>query len=268
MGVPKSKGVCRLGTPLRPTAAAHLASASQLKCWLSARTGGATRSAPAMCVFSHFSPPGRFPMLLIRGLRLCGCIRRVLHTLTYSLCLKHAPQRLSEPPLTRSHTHRCADGDVCVCLSRVRNSGVQRRLASSFSLPHVTGCHPCTASVSARCRKTLTRPDLLSSMSQLAKFKGLDGRTRWSAPSAFAFGGGGGGFDFGGARSDILLILNSDGARLLRTEMPAHSSTLPTPCLIARFTPHHCSSNQPSIPPHSPSLSAPQSRCKCLRGPT
>lgn len=45
---------------------------------------------------------------------------------------------------------------------------------------------------------------------QLAKFKGLDGRTRWSAPSAFAFGGGGGGFDFGGARSDVLLILNSD----------------------------------------------------------
>ena len=45
---------------------------------------------------------------------------------------------------------------------------------------------------------------------QLAKYKGLDGRTRWSAPSAFAFGGGGGGFDFGGARSDVLLVLNSD----------------------------------------------------------
>jgi lipid-binding SYLF domain-containing protein len=44
----------------------------------------------------------------------------------------------------------------------------------------------------------------------LSKFKGLDGRTRWSPPSAFAFGGGGGGFDFGGARSDVLLILNSD----------------------------------------------------------
>jgi hypothetical protein len=45
---------------------------------------------------------------------------------------------------------------------------------------------------------------------QLSKFKGLDGRTRWSAPSSFAFGGGGGGFDFGGARSDVLLVLNSD----------------------------------------------------------
>lgn len=64
-------------------------------------------------------------------------------------------------------------------------------------------------SLHALCPASLTVP---APLSQLAKFKGLDGRTRWSAPSAFAFGGGGGGFNFGGARSDVLLVLNSDDA--------------------------------------------------------
>ena len=78
--------------------------------------------------------------------------------------------------------------------SRPRSFGPKARTA-----PRV---HPSPA------RPALTRVSCAAP--QLAKFKGLDGRTRWSAPSAFAFGGGGGGFDFGGARSDVLLILNSD----------------------------------------------------------
>lgn len=44
----------------------------------------------------------------------------------------------------------------------------------------------------------------------LAKIKGLDGRSRWSAPSAFAISGGGGGLEFGGSRSEVLVLLNTD----------------------------------------------------------
>jgi len=95
---------------------------------------------------------------------------------------------------TRVLTPTCRASQVGMFASVSAGSGVVVRV----SRPQAKFMHSLTA-------PTAPRP-----CSQLAKFKGLDGRTRWSAPSAFAFGGGGGGFDFGGARSDVLLVLNSD----------------------------------------------------------
>jgi len=46
----------------------------------------------------------------------------------------------------------------------------------------------------------------------VARCTGEDGKQRWSAPSAFTFGGGGGGLEAGCAVSHVILILNTDAA--------------------------------------------------------
>lgn len=75
------------------------------------------------------------------------------------------------------------------------------------------------------------------SLPQLSKFEDSNGQVRWSAPTAFQFGGGGGGFDFGAAVSKVILALETQGASCTSSLSHHRAHTPPDPSLTPRPPP-------------------------------